>query len=108
MKTLMEDYCFNILYEEVKTGLAASTIGGGLIGLGSYILYKKYKQAKMKAAMEKDPSKKNELNAKANQLQQDANKKKVESQKKERLQKQQERMQKQLQQNQQNKQQQMG
>jgi len=93
MRTLAEEYVFNILKEEVKTGeitktgLAASAVGGGLIGLGAYYLYKKHKQAKAKAAMEQDPSKRNAMNVRANQLKQDANKKKMMQQKEERLKK---------------------
>jgi len=69
-------------------GAALATIGAGAVGgMGAYYLYRKHKQAKAKAAMEQDPSKRNEMNVKANQLKQDANKKKMDQQKRERLQK---------------------
>lgn len=93
MITLAEQYALKIFQEETKTGeitktgLAASTVGGGLVGLGAYYLYKKYKQSKIKADIEQDPAKKNAMKAKANQMKQDADKKKIMDQKKERLQK---------------------
>jgi len=92
MKTLAEEYVFKILKEAVKvgqitkTGLVASAVGGGLVGLASYYLYKKYKQAQVRAQLEKDPSKRNELNVKANDLKQKANKTKMDEQKKKQLQ----------------------
>jgi threonine dehydrogenase-like Zn-dependent dehydrogenase len=92
MKTLAEEYILNILIEETKpgeitgTGLAASAVGGGLLGLGAYYLYKKHKAAEVKANLEKDPSKRNMLKAKANQLKMDARKKEMEAKKKDMLQ----------------------